>query len=122
MGTVDPDYPATWTPDVDGVVELVPDINGTSVKVKTLMPPEGDPFHAVTITYEADADLGDGVEAVMGSVTLTVFSPDAREDPLTVTLTPSEFTPIPVVEEDPPPATTSRTGPIAKHMQEHHSK
>jgi len=94
-GEIDPDFPATWTPDVEGVVELTPDINGTSVHVKTLPPPDEDPFHAVTITYEADADMGDGTESIMGTVTLIVYNPDARDSALTVTLTPSDFVPIP---------------------------
>lgn len=82
----------TWKAAPEGVVALTPAADGMSCQVTTLPLAAGAPASSTVITFDADADLGDGVKDLVATAAITVFDP--ANDAVTAEITAGAFTPV----------------------------
>jgi hypothetical protein len=82
----------TWKAAPEGVVTLTPAPDGMSCQVTTLPLAAGAPAASTVITFDADADLGDGVKDLVATAAITVFDP--ANDAVSAEITVGAFTPI----------------------------
>lgn len=77
-----------WMTDNTDVLALEPAADGLSVKVTTL-----GPLGAALLTFKCDADLGEGVKPLIGTLAVEIVAGEAVTVELTAA-TPQEQTPL----------------------------
>lgn len=65
----------TWKAEPAGVIELTPAADGLTCAGKTLPLASPDEVKSAVVTFTADGDLGDGVQNIVLTGTVTVYDP-----------------------------------------------